>query len=625
MIVTKFDSNTLSPDYAATLQGNSTRGLPSARVGFIPRRGRWPLLGPLDRAGREIYLGVSIEGSDPTGALYSQLCQWLDPEDETVKKLTVTDDDGTNERYLEVICEGLAQQDDGIKQIFTATLAVHDDVRWRSESLCTGTMQLNDGGTGAIVNAGTDLAYPTFLLTPGVKTGGLANKAWSPTKWRSANPAYQYPLMATFDTHTPIMAGELQTGCNDLRIYSDGKEADRWLDSPDSAATKVWFNQNFATARTFTLKTAIAASGAITEIDANEDITLFPNTGILLIGTEAFVYTSKDNVRKMFLGVTRGAKRTEEAAHNAAAAGTWIQHDIDLCYGNASLGAPTVDDNYKPCFELDHSTNANWTYEVFGDYGENRAGRWYRTAAIKLRDEVPIGGVSPKQSGSYTATLRTLASPFTVAGMWIAGGEVSYGLLWSLVNPVGITNLAASGQKRRASTDFVAELAYVAQATNYWNSIYAPTSPTGVNLWEAWSYTGPSFEVAKKVSLDLSWYSGDLEVGDAVAELNAAAIPVVGVYTGYSSYEMASVLTNVTRSEAIQVDFEAETGETLEVDTRDKTVIYLKDDSSQFQAVTPDAVRQDWLPLSPGTNVIRFDDTGVTGCTLAYSFTERRY
>lgn len=625
MIVKSFGGHSFSPDYAATLQGNSTRGIPAAKANMIPRRGRWPLFGSLDRAGREIYLGVSIESLDTSGSLYGQLCQWLDPEDETVKKLSITDDDGSNERYMEVTCEGMVQQEQGIKQIFTVTLAVNDDIRWRAETQTSGSFVITASGTsGSITNTGTEIAYPTFRFTPATKTGGFTYRAWVPILWVSANPATKYSLVATMDTS----GSHIQVDGDDLRVYSDGIEIDRWLDAINTAATKIWFNLDFARGRTFTLKTYIADAGNISQIDASEDIASFPNAGIILIGTESFVYTSKDNNRKMFLGITRGTKGTSLAAHNAGVTCYWIQHDVYIMYGNAALTVPVVNDDYKPAFELDHSTNASWVYEIFGDYNGKRGGSWQKNSSLFVLQ--PIDQWSYLYGGAYSANHRALASPFTVMGMWLGAEKGTY-LEWALYNPCGITNAVwSNGEGRRngsGSPSWQASTAYWprVQTAYWWQVQYDIPTPAVLYAWEAWSYSGAAFAVSDKIGLMLFNHPEDVEVGDVTVTLNAAEIPTVTVYAEQSSYSMETTLTNVTTDDAFSIAFEILAGQTLEINTRDKTVIYLKDNSSQFQAIAVSSVRQDWFPLNPGLNVIRLDDTGIASVVLAYTFVRRWY
>lgn len=634
MIVTKLDGHAFAPDYVATLMGVTSRGLPAAKAALIGRRGRWPLTGALEREGRELYLGISIEGTD-VDALYAQLCQWMDPESEIVKKLTVTDDDGSDERYVEAKCEGLQQQEEGIQTIYVATLAVHDDVRWRAETPSTHTWAITGSGqTGTIVNSGTELAFPTFKITAAAKTGGFAYKSWVPIKWLAINPSNgRYHFVATFATNALVAAGHMQADGDDLRVYVDGYEVDRWLDAMNTAATKVWFNTTMAVGQSFTLKTYIVDAGNIAQIDSNEDISKFPNSGILLIGTEAFVYTSKDITRKLFLGITRGAKGTTLAAHNVGTAGYWIQHDCWLLYGNVNLAAPTADDDYKPSFELDHSTNGSWVYETFGTLTCKGVSRWNPNCATYV---APIGPSTTNALGTYSKTQRDMESPgvpYTVMGSWNAWAAYGGMVGWELRNPCGITNVAwTNGLKRRAATSFQAEVYFHPRGTYSWYVQYVIPTPTVVNTWEAWnSATTPGSYISDCIGFYLYYYQSDLEVGDVTVTINAAEAPVVTVYAEQATYTMAATLTNVTTGEAIGVAFELEVGETLEIDTWAKNVTYLKDGSSQFQAVTPlGTVRQDWLALARGTNVLMLEDAGIaggtiTGGTIVTSFRQRYY
>ena len=85
----------------------------------------------------------------------------------------------------------------------------------------------------------------------------------------------------------------MQADGDDLRVWVNGIEVDRWLQDIDTATTQVWVNLDWQPLEEGSLATAVAATGAITTLDLNEDISGFPSNGVLIVGSEAFVYTGK--------------------------------------------------------------------------------------------------------------------------------------------------------------------------------------------------------------------------------------------------------------------------------------------------------------------------------------------
>jgi len=502
---------------------------------------------------------------------------------------------------------------------------VDGDSRWRAEVEATDTWNITASGqTQPIDNLGEDDAYPVYTIKPTTnRTGGYAYRRWVPIEWLSANAGQKYPLAATLNTHVlvPPQDTKMQADGDDLRVVVDGVEVYRWLDAMDSAATKVWFYTDFVGAPALTLKTTIAAGGAVASIELNEDISKLPDSGILLIGTEAFVYSSRSTIDRAVSGVERGAKGTTPAQHLATVSVYWIQHDVWIVYGNAAVSAPTIDNDYKPAFELDHSTNTSWVYETFGDTAGKRTGRWTPFGAISL---CGWGGV-------YTATQRTLATPYSVMGAWLWGQHGnSYG--WELYNPCGITNAAwTNGWKRRATTggafDFLCHLMNWVRGATWWSWMNSPASPTLVNTWEAMSYSGAAFAVSNIICIALYFMPSDVEVGDVTVTLNNTETPVVTVNSEQGNYSLACTITNTapTPDEAITLQLVVDLNSEVEIDTYNRTVTWLLDGSRQFQALTVPTTRRAWLRLLPGTNTLRFDDAGTGHVTLTTEFAERYY
>lgn len=618
--VISFGSLSFASNYEAGFAPGAEWGLPTAQAQVVERSSAWPVVAGVKRPGARLTLLVRIIGSD-TRSLRDALLREFSPEDETPKALVISDTSGSNQRYLLAVCEALQPVTVGkvaASIAFSAQLAVSGDVRWRAVTSTQDTWSITSSGqTRNITNSGTDDAYPVLQIMPtSAKSGGYAYRCWTAVVWRSANAATRYPVRIDLNTQALIGAGKMQADGDDLRLLVDGTERDRWLADINTTATKIWANLDFQPAVAMTLKTAIPSSGSITSIEVNESVERMPESGILLVDSEAFTYTAKVNSERKFTGITRAARGTSQAAHSAGTTVYWIQHDVWLTYGNAAVTAPTTDDRYKPAFSLSSSTNTQWVYEVFGDTDGARSGGWWRWGAVTVTGS---GGV-------YTATQRALASSeYTVIGAWLDSSQGNaYG--WYLNNPCGITNIAWSdGKKRRAGDSFLVHCMNWPRGASWWAWHYNPTSPATANVWESWSYSGSAFAVSDTIGIAAYFYPQDVEAGGATVTLNSSETPVVAVFGELGNYPLDCVIENTTTSERIRVTATLALNQTLTVDC-DTATVTLEDGTRMLSALqvlgTP---RQRWLRFTPGANTLRFTDSGTAGVTFVTTFCARYY
>jgi hypothetical protein len=150
-------------------------------------------------------------------------------------------------------------------------------------------------------------------------------------------------------------------------------------------------------------------------------------------------------------------------------------------------------------------------------------------------------------------------------------------------------------------------------------------SPTLINTWEAWSYAGAAFAVSNQIAIELYFVASDFEVGDVTVTLNNTETPVVTVNAEQGNYSLECTITNVTTGESLEVQLIMDLNSEVEIDTYNRTVTWLADGSRQYQALTIPTNRRNWLRLAPGTNTLRFDDTGTGHVTLTTEFAERYY
>ena len=630
--VISFDGHVFATDYEVDYVSGTRPRLPPAKVETLRRIGAWPVIVALQRNPHTHALLINIVDLDNVDTLRTQLMRWFDPEDETPKVLVCENQDGV-EMYGYALCQELRlYSTPRFQQVFVATLVADGDVRWRSTATAsdawavTATAQTQD-----IVNAGEDEAYPVFTFEPTTgKTGGYDWRAWVAVPWTSENAGSTYPLLAEMDTATPVGAGKMQADGDDLRVLVDGLEVDRWLDDMNAAATKVWFNADFAGAPGLTLATQIAAAGDIASIEFNEEteVALLPESGILLIDDEAFVYTARSLVDAAVTGITRAAKGTDAALHTVDDDVYWMQHDVYILYGNAAATAPTQTACLKPIFDLDTSSNDSWVFSTFGYpecSGSGSNVQWTRGGPITP------GGNSGCYTGSEWGVL--LPSQLTlVLGLW---REVNgaFGNMWELYNPCGIVNADWADGKKCATvvTELWGSVRYWSRGAGWWTTQYQIPDPGVSNAWEAWTKTaGAAWDPADSIAITLHSHDGGtdftaVEAGTVTVSLYATETPDVVVGAEQGNYELSCTLTNEETGEAITIAFVMDLDTELEVDTDARTVTWLADDSGQFQAVSLSTARRHWLRLLPGSNTFRFDDVGTGHVTLTTEGEERYY
>jgi hypothetical protein len=617
--IVSYGDLTFAPDYTAGFAPGQEWGLPAVQAHVTEREQAWPVVAGIRRQSAALNLIVRIAGSDKR-ALRDALLRALSPENETPQPLIISDPDGNDPRYVLAVPEMVTPVNTGKTasvDVFAVQLRVHGDVRWRSTAESTDVWNITGSGqTRAVVNSGTEVAFPIFRFSPTeAKSGSYAYRRWVAVLWKSQNAASYYPLRLDLDTATLVAAGKMQADGDDLRLMVDGVERDRWLADMNTAATKIWVDLSFQPTVSMTLRVGIPASGTIASVEVNEDITQLPQTGILLIDSEAFIYTQKYDSDRKLTGITRAARGTAEAAHTASTSVHWIQHDTWLLYGNSGVAAPTTNDSRKPAFSLSDSSNTSWVYTEFNDQSGARAGGWMRWGNITTTGN---GGV-------YTATQRALSSDdFTVIGAWLASQQGNaYG--WYLSNPCGMVNVTwSNGYKRRAGADFLVHCMHWVRGASWWSWHYNPAAPTAAATWETWSYSGSAFAVSDIIALAAYFYAQDIEAGSVTVTLNSSETPTVSVGSELGAYYLDCILENQTTGESVRVTATLALGQEMEVNCDLRTVTLVTDGSRMLSALsllgTP---RTNWMTLASGNNLLQFTDVGTTGVTLTTEFEPR--
>lgn len=609
-----WDGNDIQSSVYSSRFLDDTFGLPNIDVKLGKREGVQPIIGDIERIGKLIYLKITILGS-PVYDYWDQLSQWFDPDDEDPKQLIGTDDLGgsTVLRYVNAICKQLTVIPGTLGQQAIATLQIDGDIKWRRTTTDTLTHDYTSSGESSNFSSvvGSAPAYPQWRITPTTaKTGSWPYKIFIPIRWNVDEAYDNYPIDIaddSLDTQIASTNFALASG-DDLRVWVDGSEVNRWLDGPNTSTTKVWINLDWQAQQEFTLDGAIGTGD--TTITVNESINNMANDGILVCESEVITYTGKVNQTKKFTGCTRGAYSTTAATHADTTAIWWCQHEIWIVYGNASAGSPPANTNYRPMFNLTSSTNTSWDYDYF-TYSKPRSAQWTFVQYLGV-------------ASSYTENHGTYVDPAEEIGIYI--GNLNSAGYWMLGNPCGITaaNFQNGEHWSNVITTIYHEQIYSSPNTGGgdWELEDSITPVTVVETWQSWSDNETLNSGAKAVSLYMYapiYAVHKLECSDVTLTIDSTYTPTITLGSEQSNYALDCEIYNSATGETIAVAFNMELNQTLQIDSYTKEVTYLKDSSNQFQALTivGDA-RRDWLKLLiSSNNPIQYTETGMVAVTVA--------
>lgn len=698
LIPVSWDSNNINDDtnFEAGFSPGIEWGLPAVRIEQVKRLQKWPLISSVTRPGRTLDMIIRILNTDVR--TYRDLLElWFSPEDESPKLLVIEDEDGTNDRYVQAICETLEPlivNSRACNDAFFVTVRIHGDVRWRKTSVTTATWNVTaSGNTVVVTNAGSDDAFPTITLKPTAdkSSADFLYKSFITVRWRTDEAFTNYPLdvvnngldtdaliktgtsttlngnvlagdttitltnAAAFPTNgmayiTDVAPGDEQiswtgkagndlTGCSrglggttdanhtngdtievskmlangdDLTIEIDGVDVDRWLQDIDNATTQVWVNVDFSAKFESTIVSGITAVESVTTIEVDDDIDDAPDEGILIINTEIFSYTSKNNADKEFQGITRTINGSSAGVHAAGDTIWWCQHSIWLKYGDEGASTPTLDNTVKPMMDLD-STNISWTYSSFGSDAGTRSGQWQQSTSWG----------SPTYTGGNQGSD---ADPWSDMGVTCIKAKARY----KLFNPCEMTNANFTNGEKYSSrkADFQGR---IRSWHGHWHTEYTIPDPAADDTYEAWSQS-VAITAGRRTQISMECRSGSnslenrVEVSDCVVTLDSGNTPVIVIVTEQGMYHIDATLYNQSTSITLGVNFATQLNQELEIDTDDKTVTDNRDGSSQLKAKTLiGGARRDWFKLRPNTNTLTFTDIGTAGITVTFEYEERYF
>lgn len=611
-----------------------------SRVVDVERHGNAPAYVDTVRVARRFKVKVAIIG----GTYHSNIATLkalFKTQDRTLRTLIVYDSANSN-RSWQILCkcetQELSSDSPVTEQVFN--MYAPDGILKATTQTTESTWSITaTPSTKNITPLGTIEVAPIFDITPTtVKAGGFAYKrfiiAYNPNDVQMLH----YPLDVTYgglDTDA-LTTAKMQADGDDLRIYIDGVETNRWLQSMDTVATKVWAVINFQAKIELTIAAAGSGDTTITFQNTtanNKALARLPNSGIGLFESEIISWTAKDVKARTITGVTRGIKGTTAATHAAAITFRWLEHEIWMYYGNSSLAAPETDDTEKPIFELT-STNTSWVYNVFATLLGKRAGEW-RPALLNYK--APQSAVTSRYYS--TTQVGDDSDPATDMGMkiaaWLNGVKSTMenaAVAWQLYHPGGITTVTSSGKKNKSGSSWPsALLQYSKNKGQTWVTKWTEAAPSG--SYDALTNTGAQSLGVTAQLIRFILTGGVAASGEAEMEMatvtvvpDSAKVPQGSLGAEQASnYELDAKITNNASGEWIALRFSMELNQTLRVDCANRRVTYLKDNTQHLEALTLSSTRINWLDIAGiATSQLQYDETGVVAVSVVVKYNDRQ-
>lgn len=590
-----------------------------AQIISAQRPANTPVFGGKSFGGRTLPLHVTLKGDLDTRM--TELTGWgmLSPYDNQLHKLHVIDSTGKDWYVLATVS--------GLPRLVGNVLVVHlylPDPVWKSNTVNVTPWPVTGNNDKQVVTvAGNMPALPVFKVTPtGSGSAGFAHRRFVVIYNRTRKTLENWPIEITgggLNTQSLVSAGHMQADGDDIRIMRNGAFDNYWMSSatPGSdTALKIWDVATIKPMIEMTLGVSIPSSGAVGEItikstSANKSLlSELEVPGLVQIGTEIFATTAK-NTKTMKIAVAeRAARDTAMAAHAVGDTVRWLPFDMWLLYGDATATAPEIDNTRKPAFSL-NSTNAQWIYTEFGDEAGLRAGAWKRTVLKST------GKLSRTYSGDHG---DDLADPATELGMeinaWQKNGKwqgETASIECRLDCPVGIAQIAASGEKRRSTASFPSK-ARLEKFTTKWSTVWSETSPVSEGTWTPWNRAAVATSGAPTQARFL--FDGSIgaaadnqanfEVDAVTVDLVSANTPSVTLAAEQSNTWLNGAIVNNRTGEKLEISYPMKLNNTLTIDTARQVVELNGAVVKYIPKFNSD--RLNWLPLLPPNAAM-----GVTG------------
>jgi hypothetical protein len=235
------------------------------------------------------------------------------------------------------------------------------------------------------------------------------------------------------------------TNGDDIRVYVNGVEVDRWLDGTATTTMRCWINATMPSVLERTLLADITAGAPASagELEFLEGVADLPERGQVAIENEVITYQSRDIAGRKIKTIERGAHGTTAASHATSASVYRCDILFVVTAGFAEATPAPAPIGRRPAIQLNLSSNAIWYWGDAADdantvfYDKDNPGRtamWLpsneqhpqdlavalrmpdQKTAMQWEDDVP-------QEGMPLATRMTIAIP---QGIETGAGKITY-------------------------------------------------------------------------------------------------------------------------------------------------------------------------------------------------------
>lgn len=665
MILKPYSYNTTSlqsTDYVANFPRANSQLQMAVNPSYIKRAGAPPVYAGKDF--QPVVLNLEIIMQHDTWTLFESLNQLFDTKDETPRQFICQDIDFVAssdyvQYYVYATPKSVLGGHDGT--MATVTLALDDPV-WQSVTQNSQTFSTTASTSSTdVTTTGNDYAYPVFEITPTAQAVQGYNNALylqvlptSTVPWNNRFLDITGSSDTTFDTAALVTATKMQADGDDLRVFRDGVEIDRWLNGINTTDTHVIVNDDMPAAANLTLKTALGA-GAVTEIEINYTAANYaamaplPQVGRLILDaslgstdTEEFTYTAKTmtDTKLAFTVNARAVRNTIAIAHAAGGFVRFLPHDFTIVYGNSAATAPVTDDTKKPIVALT-SRNNSFTYTNFlSTASPQRPHSFYQSAL-----SVPKGW----NSKVYTSTndggdtdpataIGLTAETYQSGGVWRSD---SVALMWNTRFPDGIASIAASGEQYQTVVGIPTYSLLASPEATKINNVSPTTlwtvsaqATTDYSTWTTWSKSSSDATIPTgAVNLLFLMQGSILGDTDCFSKVSISSL-TVGL-TNYphvmirseltTNIKMDLTITNETMSESIRLQYPTVINQTVYVDCDPDYPTFKYNGQMMNGAIQLSSIRAAWLRFQPGSNTIGYqtNNTNANDVSIVMKWRDR--
>jgi hypothetical protein len=641
--VTEFNGHSLETNYIVRIP-ESVPPTGEADVNYAPQYEDWPMQSGKTLKERSLPLSIEIL----SGGSADELLGWFDPALQDEMQLVAEEEDGT-EWYLMASTKKVPTLTDHMMNV---ELEVGDPV-WRSVTPIVESWTVTSSGSTHVVNnPGPQDAYPIIRIKPqAVKGGGYNYSRFVTTYNQTDNAGFtMVNVVRNGSTHTLdhaalVTAGKALASGNDFRVMDGSKQLYRYAGGGgwNSTTLKVFTYLYYSPRCELTLANDINIGDTVTEIEFEQTALNYSalqrlktfKSKLLLIDDEVFTFGAASEATWKATDALRAQRFSAAGGHSAGATVRWLEHDLNIIYGNASATAPSVPTGYQPMFDL--ATSTDWSH-VYSNYYDpaypNRPGAW--RGVVESSKWNAYGGDTNVYTANHNTDSSGVASEmglriasFNYLSKWQTEQAVLY---WQLNNSFGsISAITFSAERYKLATATVGVAGLQEYYQNVWRILSAIVAPTANNVWQSIgpttvSLTAPSTAVRFYLNGTVNGIASNLlamEYDSVTVAHNSNYVPMISMGAENSEYNLNMYVTNSTTVETLHAERTMKLVEELEINCDEKSVFY-EANTDAYDAMRWDSdVRRVWMHLQNGDNTVRVVETGLTDVDIEVEF-ERR-